>query len=276
MAEGTISEQGLVARARMSEMRDKYSIDESYFRGMIIGDKGIGKTELLKTMVKPVFHDCWDNAGEQTLLEDVKGKAKLPDWLYPRTQFQRNTAQDFRDWVGAITEDAKAGIFNEVGTYVLDSLTTWGDGLQSVVLEDARNASEKHGENMELQDWGLFLQKATFYLKKLITLPCHVVILGHIQEDRDMVTGRIINNIMIPGQTSQRSPIWMSEMYYMLLSSDKKDAKGRPERFLLTGNDTKYKASTRLGRGGKFDLHEKPDIKYLLKKAGLPCGAADS
>ena len=42
------------------------------------------------------------------------------------------------------------------------------------------------------------------------------------------------------------------------------------EYSLLTRNDGLYQARTRLGRGGRFETYEKPDIKYLLKKAGFP------
>jgi hypothetical protein len=46
------------------------------------------------------------------------------------------------------------------------------------------------------------------------------------------------------------------------------------ERYLITRNDGMYKCSTRLGKQDekgkpRFDLHEKPDIKHLLRKAGL-------
>jgi hypothetical protein len=42
-----------------------------------------------------------------------------------------------------------------------------------------------------------------------------------------------------------------------------------PKRVLLTGNDSYYKASTRLGRDGKFLLREEPNLMNLRKKAGL-------
>jgi hypothetical protein len=52
------------------------------------------------------------------------------------------------------------------------------------------------------------------------------------------------------------------------MTTSRESSKG-VEYTILTRNTGLYKARTRLGRNNLFDTYEKPDIKALLKKAGM-------
>lgn len=264
----------------LDSLRALYEVEEAHLRALVIGDKGVGKTKLLETARRPVLTYTFDPDGEQVLFEDSPtGQAVCPKWLLPITHYTKvnvSTEPDGRNGQTAMNLFArdlmsmkKSGVFSQIGTVCLDSLTTFGDALIGKTLTDARAADAKHGKTMEIRDWGTFLNECTFWLKTLLSLPCDVVILGHIQQDKDEVTGRIINNVMLPGSGSQRAPILLSEVYYMLAEADPRAAGTAPKRVLLTGNDSYYKASTRLGRDNKFLLREEPNLMNLRKKAGL-------
>lgn len=264
----------------LDSLRELYEVQEAHLRALIIGDKGVGKTKLLSTARRPVLGYFFDPDGELTLFEDdpETKKSRCPKWLIPMTSYTKvnvSTAPDGRNGQEAIRLFAndimahkKSGIFNQIGTVVLDSLTTFGDALIGSVLTKAR-LNPKHGPTMEIQDWGTFLNECSFWIKTLLTLPCDVLILGHIQSDKDDVTGRIIHNVMLPGSGAQKAPILLSEVYYMFAEQVLGQANVPAKRVLLTGNDSYYKASTRLGRDGKFLLREEPDLMNLRRKAGL-------
>lgn len=264
----------------LEQLRALYTMEETHLRALIIGDKGVGKTKLLQTARKPVLHLCFDPDGEQVLFEDgPDGKAQCPKWLLPITHYTKvnvstepdgqNGEQAMKLFTRDFMQMKNSGVFKEIGTVCLDSLTTFGDAVLGKTLTEARRANPKHGKPMEIQDWGTFLNECTFWLKMLLSIPCDVLILGHIQQDKDEVTGRIINNVMLPGSGSQRAPILLSEVYYMLAEQPLGAANAAPKRVLVTGNDSYYKASTRLGRDGKFLLREEPDLMNLRRKAGL-------
>jgi len=270
----------LSGEVTLETLRSMYRTETAYLRALIIGDKGVGKTHLLKTARRPVLHFCFDPDGEQTLFEDgPDGTAQCPPWLFPLTSYSKvnvSTEPDGRNGQLAMQLFAndmnalrKSGTFSKMGTVCLDSLTLFGDAVLGKTLVEARQANPKHGKVMEIQDWGTFLNECQFWLKTLLALPTDVIILGHIQEDKDDVTGQIIRNVMLPGSGSQRTPILLSEVYYMLMEKAQGQANMPPKRVLLTGQDSYYKASTRLGRDGKFAAREEPDLLALRRKAGL-------
>ena len=57
----------------------------------------------------------------------------------------------------------------------------------------------------------------------------------------------------------------MDEVY---MATSKESSKG-VEYSILTRNTGLYKARTRLGRNKIFDTYEEPNIKALLRKAGI-------
>ena len=79
------------------------------------------------------------------------------------------------------------------------------------------------------------------------------------------MTGRLTTGVMITGKLKEKLPLLMDEVY---MTVAKESSKG-VEYSLLTRNTGLYKARTRLGRNGIFDTYEKPNLKALMKKAGL-------
>lgn len=66
------------------------------------------------------------------------------------------------------------------------------------------------------------------------------------------------------GKLKVRIPLLFDEIY---ITVAKEGSKGTVHSF-LTAPDGQYFGRTRLGENGLFELYEKPDIKYLLRKAG--------
>lgn len=246
------------------KMNLPYSNDNSFLRAMIIGEKGVGKTTLLKNCPKPIYLYCLDPDGEQSLLED----GQCPDWLVIDNRFQGNMGPDYLNFQQDVLAKLKNKTFEQFGTVCVDSLTTLSDSLIELIA-DEKFGKAKDNEvrtcKFGFDEWGILKSNLRFIIKKLLTVPCHFILTGHIQKDKDELSGAMINTIMCPGSSSQAAPTWFSEVWYML-SRKNKETKAI-ERILLTVNEGKYQAGTRLQN---IAPEEPANIRDILKKANRP------
>jgi hypothetical protein len=91
-----------------------------------------------------------------------------------------------------------------------------------------------------------------------------VIIAGHLRANKDEVVGSVSMRIVTIGDLDTTIPTLFDEVY---IAQTKDGSKGT-EYLLLTSPKGYYKqVRTRMG-SGKFDQFEKPDITYLLNKAG--------
>lgn len=233
---------------------------------LIIGQKGAGKTSLVKTCPAPVLIHSFDPGGTDVLISDIEQKRVIPDTRYENDRPEKPTA--YKSWKKEMSRLLKSGIFSEIGTYVLDSTTTLFQSLIWQILEkekrklpDISVPLDRSKYGLQVQDWGTILQEMVSITREICKLPCHTMMLGHIGKVQDEVTGQLVNQIVLSGQAKDQVPINVGEVYVLL------NQKGK--RTLLTQNKHTYSATTRMGSEGRFAAEEKPDIRYLLQKAGF-------
>ena len=188
--------------------------------------------------------------------------------VVPFTEFEKENSKHPTAWDAferAYAEHKKLGFFKEVGTFVIDSLTMMAEALMNKLVKRAIKGDRTPGVPI-LQDWMIQMITLQNVLKEVTSLPCDVLITAHNDIDKDEVTGKISAGPMVTGKLKARLPIIFDELWVAIA---KGTAKGS-EYSLLTQNDGYWKARTRLGFKGRFEKFERPDIKYLLKKAGMP------
>lgn len=254
-------------------IEDLYQLYESQNSGrkvahfLIVGKKGVGKTSLVKTCPAPVLVHSFDPGGTDVLINDIEKKRVIPDTRYENDTPQNPTA--YKTWKKEMSKLVKSGIFNEIGTYVLDSTTTLFQSLLWQILQkenrklpDITVKLNRAEQGLQVQDWGTILQEMISLTREICKLPCHTLMLGHIGKVQDEVTGQLVNQIVLSGQSKDQVPINVGEVYTLI-----QDRKG--ERTLLTQNKGTYTAATRIGSEGRFEPEEKPDIRYLLQKANF-------
>lgn len=264
-------------KTKLSEIQSTYENHPSTGFGhfLIIGEKGVGKTSLAKTCPRPVFIHSFDPGGTDSLLKYIgpgEGKEIYVDPIPEEDDAQKPTA--YLHWQRDFRAKVREGFFSEIGTYVLDSTTTMAECLINQILaaqnrQIPSDASVKFkrdgagGKGMQIQDWGVFLNYWHIITRMVLRLPCHAMLLGHVDRFQNAVNSRIERTIMLPGQSKDRVPQLFPE--YFLLKQDKAGV-----RTLLTRHDGDYQATTRIGAEGLFEKEEPADIRALLKKAGLP------
>jgi hypothetical protein len=103
------------------------------------------------------------------------------------------------------------------------------------------------------------------YIRKMLDLPCDFIATGHLELHTD-IDGGMKLRFMTTGKGAVLIPILFDEVYVLLT---KGKASGVTYN-LLTKPTNEYLARSRLAKDGLLEILEKPDIKHLLKKAGLP------
>lgn len=253
-----------IAKLRETYAKKGYG---SEFKLLGYGNKGSGKTTLVRTGRRPIFIDSFDPGGTLSIKEDIDAGYAVADVRWETDDPKAPAA--FVEWERVFQERRRAKFFDQFGTYSLDSFTMFSQVAMNQVLKKAGRAGgipqTGKGADNDYVVQMLFVENA---LAQILSLPCDVILTCHPDIEKDEETGRILNvGPLITGKAKQRIPLAFSEMYYLKADPTKDGI----IYSMLTRLTNVYKASTRLGRNGRFDMYEKPDIKLLLKKAGLPC-----
>ena len=225
----------------------------------ITGESGSGKTVLSSTAPAPILIDSFDPRGTESIESEIQNKRVIPDtrWEYDDPK----VPNVFDSWEKNFWNRKKNGMFELLGTYVLDSST----GLLKAIMNKVLKQAGRPGSTPQQNDW---LPQMTLFenvMNVVASLPCNVIVTNHLDMKEDQVTGQLLMRPMVTGKLNVRVPLLFSEIYVL---ETKQTSKG-VEYSLLTQSTGRYMARTRIGRG-VFEPREAPNISALLKKAGKP------
>ena len=238
----------------------------SSYNAIIYGSPKIGKSMTIRTCVKPILVHSFDPGGTKVLQDLIDKGDVIAD-----TRFEIETPtrpKSFEIWKKEMDDLEKSGFFNLIGTYVLDSFTTWAQCIMYEVVKraaDKSNGKRSPGSPPQQQDWLHQMNEIEIWMRRFTSLPCHCIAMGHddIPTDEE---GRQSDDRrpMLTGKLGKRVPALFDEIYYMFVKDQVKNV-----RMLQTGIANRIHAGTRLGVDGKLALYEPPDIKAIMKKVGL-------
>ena len=244
------------------------SIQESYqndpragsFNMLLLGESGSGKTFMMRTARKPVHIDSFDPGGSKGLRDYISKGEIIVDNRFEGEDPLRPTA--FAEWKAQFDKRQRMGYFDHLGTYVLDSSTTWSDAIMNNVLKAAGIAGQAprftHDyvpQKIEIRNW----------IKRMLDLPCDFILTGHLEPTKDEVDGMVRLRYMTTGKGAQTIPLMFDEMWVM---DPKKVADGVKYRVLTRSTGT-FLARSRLAKEGLIAQYEDPNISAILKKAGF-------
>jgi hypothetical protein len=257
----------LTIKKHAQEIKDLYDSDPRNltFNAIIHGPLKMGKTSLLRTCPKPIFIHSFDPNGTLVLQDMIDSGEVLVDTRFEKEDPFKPKA--CRLWEDEFNYLYRKDFFSHVGTFALDSMTTWA---QIVMYEVIRRAAEKKkdrevGGAPQENDWLPQMAFIENYMRKFLSLPCHCILLGHSEQQKDR-EGNTVGDlgIMITGKLRERVPALFSEIYYLRMKDYKTET-----RELLIRPTYGIQVGSRLGHGGKLDKTEPPDIKKIMLKVGI-------
>ena len=255
----------------LQKVRNHYAGDplQKRFSALVTGETNAGNTYLLRTARRPIHIDSFDPGGTKCLRDLIESGEVIAD-----TRWEADDPfkpDKFAEWKKAIDLRFMIGYFEHFGTYVIDSATTFGEAVMNYGLANRNRAGEAPRRN---QDYMPQKVEMSNYIKKLMRIPCDFFLTGHLKENRKLVhidnqTGiareEVNYRFYTTGQAVVTIPLLFDEIYVLLADEGRQG----PKRKILTDSLGTYIARSRLKMNGKLDVYEEPDIKKLLKKAGL-------
>lgn len=242
----------------------KTHAEQTAFRGLIFGDVGTGKTSLIKTCPRPIHVDSFDPDGTTTIRDEIK-----QGWIVADTRWELDDPDkptQFVEFEKVFDKRRADGYFNFFGTYVLDSLTTFGDAAMNGLLSKLgrKNGIPQTGKTGD-NDYVSQQKLIEPLIRQMLNLPCHVIILAHPDLRSDEDTGKKTVGPKVYGQLALKLPLMFSEIYCTQTEVSKEGLTYR----LLTKQNGYFRCRSRLANKGQLNMYEEQDIKQILKKTGF-------
>ena len=256
--------QILLIKAEAEKLKTMYNEDQSNhsFNCLLLGESGSGKTFLTRTARKPVHIDSFDPGGAKGLDDFIQRGEIIVDSRYGSEDPRKSFA--FELWKKEMARREQMGYFEMLGTYVLDSSTTWAESIMNEILKRAglaggapRFTHDYNPQKIEIRNW----------LRELLALPCDFILTGHLESYKDEVTGGVSYRYATTGKGVQTIPLLFDEIWVM---NPKSGSKGVDYRILTQSTGT-YVARSRLAKEGLLQQYEEANIKGILKKAKQNC-----
>lgn len=252
----------LEVKKMAQEIKALYDSDtrQDSFNLLLCGDSGTGKTFLSTTCRKPVHIDSFDPGGTKHLKPWIDKGEILVD-----TRFESDDPFDpkaFKLWTAEMARREKIGYFAHLGTFQVDSTTSWADAIMNSILKQAGIPGQSPRFTHDYQPQKVLIVN---WIKRMLQYPCDFILTGHLDASKDEVSGKVSYRFMTTGKGEVTIPLLFDEIW---VTDTKETSKGVEYR-ILTKRSGPYVARTRIGRE-VYETYEKPDVKYLLKKAGRP------
>lgn len=256
-------EKTLQIKKSVEELRQMYKEDPR--RGtlniLLLGELGTGKTYLSSTARKPVHIDSFDPGGTDSVEDFIKRGDIVAD-----TRWEREDPENpifYEKWEEEFDTRVADGYFEAFGTYWLDSSTTWSEAIMNWILKKSGIAGKAPRFTHDYVPQKMEIRNK---VRKMLDLPCDFVMTGHLEGNKDEVTGGMSYRFMTTGKGAITLPLLFNEIWIM----DPKETSKGPEYRILTRATGRHMARSRLAKGGLLDTYEKPDLKAILKKAHMP------
>lgn len=262
---------------KLAELQDIYSSDEQtkLLKSLFYGGWGTWKTTLAATMPRPILFQTFDPGGDKVfhIQKGVEDGSIIVDKRFQERNWE-DSENRFREWNDDYKKMKQQGVFENIGTYVLDSLTTFQRFVVDASI-DGNVKNQRVSKNMpvkvpQMRDYNVQGAAIEYAISDMLELPCHVMIIAHSEEDTDEDSGvRYCQPLIIGKKLRKQLPVLFDEIYISV-----EDRKGVQ---LLTKPKNYYKAKSRISKFSPkifdaYQIEEPKDFSFsrdILYHAGF-------
>lgn len=269
------------AMKRIADLRKIYDDRQMDKKAKILlyGEWGTYKTTIASTMPRPILMHSFDPGGDKIkhIADGAKDGSIIVDNRW-QSRSGEKSGDRFQAWNTEYNSLKTAGVFNEIGTYVLDSFTTF----QRLVIDAAIESNDKNVQISrkmpvkvpQMRDYGVQDSAMELALADVLDLPCHVLVIAHAEQNENTNSKGEITSIeyrpLIVGKKLRgKIPLMFDEIYISATMGNK--------GVVYTNPSGMYHARTRLG--SLFPIQKRYDNKeigdfHLTRDILVPAGYA--
>lgn len=259
----------ILNKTMLNQLKQHKERDKTIKKGsfIIFGAPKVGKTTLVRTFPQPIWVDSFDPDGGVPLNDMELDGTCIVNSIYETDNPDYPKA--FNSWKTEFQNKIRSNFFQHVGTYVLDSYTTFEGVCSDAIVHRNRNivkATKRSGNEPQLFDYRILIKEIQDLMKMMVALPCNVVLIGHENAPKD-ASGNVVGDLGLSaiGQLVIKLSGLFSETYRLVVKDTKTGSRvlqPLPKYRQITGSrlDTK-----RLLKAEEFT-----DFEKIFKKLGLP------
>ena len=270
----------LEAKKRIEEIEQIYNEmqgDYTSYSALIKGVEGSGKSTFLTTGRLPILVDLFDPKGAVLFNTDPRLiRLRKERKLFVRFFIKENSQQptEYLRWEKQWQKDCKSGFLSMFGTYGVDSGTTWLEAMANYITHAKGGKRDyliqgiRKTGNLQIEDYIPMYNMVMDLIKLSSSQGCDFIYIAHLVRKTigDGEFSQVVTELDTYERLKSKIPKLFAEKYCMV----KKPSSQGSKRILLLDSTGEYEASSQLMASGKLKKEEEPNLKELLKKAGLP------
>jgi hypothetical protein len=232
---------------------------------LLVGDGGTHKSFFIGTCPSPIYVADTDKGmaihrGRSDIDYDTFKELPPDEKLTTTGRFQGEGWYEYGTaWPALLAKINEIGRSIDSGTCKyrtigVDSLTMCTSICQSYILKQNKR------KQMEIQDWGTFLNNMTALFSQLTGWPLIKVLTAHIMRDENLVTKAIEKLPLVPGKFSGVVAAMFDETYHAMVKFEP----NKPGAWTL---QTQQDATVKFAKSRKYDLpnNTPTDFAHVLK-----------
>ena len=250
------------AKVEAEKLRQMYKDDPRQKLATILltGESGSGKTYGLQKCPRPIHIDSFDPGGSKGIKKAIGEGHVIVDTAYEDEDPMKPTA--YAKWKGTFEKRLDGGYFESIGTYCLDSATTWTDAIMNHIQKKRGGAGSVPEWNKDYHPQKVRIKNR---MRQFMTLPCHFVLTAHLEPQKDKEGNVTAWRVMFSGKGAITIPLLFDEIWV----ADSKEKREGYDYFIHTQRSGLFLARSRLAAEGRLEPKEPNNLMQIFKKAGL-------
>lgn len=235
---------------------------EGNLKVLVYGASGAGKTVFAAGFPTPMLYLDFDSKVDSAALFYRGDKERLAaiDVRQLGGDLNTNPIGELEKIIGAELIPQQRSGQMKYKTIVLDSLTTFSSQVLDYIIKTnpgVKRVVSKQGSQPNMADYGILRREFQKLIPGLLSLPCNIIMIGHIATEKDEATGQVWRGPHMDGSFARDLPIYFKEVYMAYVD-------GKGDYLMQTQSNTQYTCRSQIpGLPNPLKSSYLEMIKYL-------------